>query len=250
MKKTFYLVDKWLGGSLQEIWFAATERVFRKKLLFGFELYTLHGQESQLSGIADMVGTDKGGLVPVGNAPWPKHNYTDLYGLIFGLNRKSVSAVLEVGIGSDSPKIRGEWAKHAKVGASLYMWRDFFPNAHIYGADIDPESLVSADRIICFTVDQTDPESVERLRTKLPSSIDVVVDDGLHEFVAGRTLFEGISGSLSETGVYVIEDVHIADFKNYKKFFMSLEEFDVTFVSGRRPRGSRSDNRLIVVTRR
>jgi hypothetical protein len=84
----------------------------------------------------------------------------------------------------------------------------------------------------------------------LPSGIDVVLDDGLHEYSAGKTLFEGISPSLSQNGVYIIEDVHISDFIEYKNFFMNLPDFEVTFVSGRRPRGSRSDNRLILVTRR
>ena len=158
--------------------------------------------------------------------------------------------VVEVGIGSSSPAIRGEWAEHAKVGASLFMWRDFFPNAQIFGADIDPESLVFSDRIASFTVDQTSPESVANLRSQLPSSVDVVIDDGLHEFRAGKTLFNGISPSLYQHGVYVIEDVHISDFKNYREFFLALPDFDVTFVSGRRPRGSLSDNRLIVITRR
>ena len=130
------------------------------------------------------------------------------------------------------------------------MWRDFFPNAQIFGADIDPDSLVFSDRISCFTVDQTSPESVANLRSQLPSSVDVVIDDGLHEFQAGKTLFNGISHSLSQHGVYLIEDVHISDFKKYREFFMSLPDFDVTFVSGRRPRGSLSDNGLIVITRK
>ncbi len=250
MKKALYLLDERLGGSLQEIWFSIAEWVFRKKLPFGYELYSLRGQKSRLSELADIAGTDKGGLVPVGNAPWPKHNYTDLYSLIFAASRTSVSVFLEVGIGSSRPDIRGEWAEHAKVGASLYMWRDFFPNAQIFGADIDPDSLVFSDRILCFTVDQTSSDSVANLRTQLPSGIDVVLDDGLHEYSAGKTLFEGISPSLSQNGVYIIEDVHISDFIEYKNFFMNLPDFEVTFVSGRRPRGSRSDNRLILVTRR
>jgi hypothetical protein len=250
IRRTLYSLDTLFGGVLQEIWFVIIERLFRKGSRFGFELLTLRGQQSRLSELADRAGTDKGGLVPVGAAPWPKHNYTDLYSLIFGLSRDSVSTVLEVGIGSSSSEIRGEWAEHANVGASLFMWRDFFPNAQIFGADIDPESLVFSDRISSFTVDQTSSDSVENLRSQLPSSIDVVIDDGLHEFRAGKTLFNGISASLSQHGVYVIEDVHISDFKNYREFFMSLPDFDVTFVSGRRPRGSLSDNRLIVITRR
>jgi hypothetical protein len=250
MKKALYLIDRWLGGSLQEIWFGVSERVFRKKLLFGFELYSLRGQQSRLSELADRAGTDKGGQVPVGNAPWPKHNYTDLYSLIFSTSRTSISVVLEVGIGSSRPDIRGEWAEHAKVGASLFMWRDYFPEAQIFGADIDPDSLVFSDRISCFTVDQTNPESVANLRGHLPASIDFVLDDGLHEFTAGKTLFEGISPSLSQNGIYIIEDVHISDFKNYRDFFMALPDFEVTFVSGRRPRGSKSDNRLILISRR
>jgi hypothetical protein len=40
-----------------------------------------------------------------------------------------------------------------KPGASLYVWRDFFPNAYIFGADIDKEVLFNDKRITTGYID-------------------------------------------------------------------------------------------------
>lgn len=91
-------------------------------------------------------------------------------------------------------------------GASLRMWRDLFPNAHVYGGDIDPDILIQEDRITSFYVDQLDPESVSELSKKLPNDLDLIVDDGLHQADAAITLYQGIFKNLREGGVYIIED--------------------------------------------
>lgn len=49
------------------------------------------------------------------------HKYTDLYGSIYHQGRSKVKNVLEVGVAA---------------GQSIQVWHEFFPNANIYGIDI------------------------------------------------------------------------------------------------------------------
>ena len=49
------------------------------------------------------------------------HKYTDLYGSIYHQGRFKVKNVLEVGVAA---------------GQSIQVWHEFFPNANIYGIDI------------------------------------------------------------------------------------------------------------------
>ena len=48
-----------------------------------------------------------------------------------------------------------------KPGASLRVWRDYFPNAIIYGADIDKDILFAEERIKTFYIDQLDPVAIK-----------------------------------------------------------------------------------------
>ena len=60
------------------------------------------------------------------------------------------------------------------------MWRDFFPNAQIYGADNDPETLFKDERIKTFLCDETRKEDLERLVQQTGCDIDLFIDDGSH----------------------------------------------------------------------
>jgi hypothetical protein len=45
-------------------------------------------------------------------------------------------------------------------GASLRVWRDFFPNAQVIGIDIDEKTMFKDERINTYVVDQTDVHSI------------------------------------------------------------------------------------------
>ena len=109
-------------------------------------------------------------------------------------------------------------------GASLRVWRDYFPNAIIYGGDIDENILFTEERIKTFFIDQLDPTSIKSFWEKVDSKdFDFIVDDGLHTFEAGITLFKNSIFKLSKTGIYVIEDVNIWDLPHYLDFFVKTE---------------------------
>lgn len=216
-------------------------------------LYTKN-RESELTRLCDLHGSDKGEIDSNGNPyPWPSHTYTDFYELIFGQKRTSVRAVLECGIGTNNPNLVSSMGATGRPGASLRMWRDYFRNAKIVGIDIDRDILFSEDRIDTYQVDQTSSQSIHNFLEELDSGVvfDVIIDDGLHVFRAGKTLFESAIDRLAEDGVYIIEDVQPSDLLRYDEYFGGLmNKYYVRYICLHRPRDRFSDNSLVMITKK
>ena len=66
---------------------------------------------------------------------------------LFSQKKNSVTNIFEIGLGSINTKIVSNMGKFGKPGASLRAFRDFCPNAIIYGADIDQSILFKEERI-------------------------------------------------------------------------------------------------------
>jgi hypothetical protein len=132
------------------------------------------------------------------------HTYTPFYHEIFKEKRKKVKKVLEIGIGY--PKIM----KHVPgyiTGASLYMWRDYFPKAQIFGADINPETMLKAERIKTFLCDSMNKKDLQKLIGQTGSDIDIFIDDGPHSPHNQAFLCQTVLPLLSKKTIYIIEDV-------------------------------------------
>jgi hypothetical protein len=136
-----------------------------------------------------------------------------------------------------------------KPGASLRVWRDYFPNAEIFGADVDETILFNEPRIRTFHVDQTSKNSIDKMWNAIGvSDFDLMIDDGLHTFDAGRSLFENSVAKLSPTGQYIIEDVAAYEMLQYKALF-SQTSFKVEYVNLNRPSVNLDRNNLVVIRR-
>jgi hypothetical protein len=134
-----------------------------------------------------------------------------------------------------------------KPGASLRVLRDYFFNASVYGADIDKDILFDEERIKSFYIDQIDPEAIRSFWQSVGvSDVDLIIDDGLHTFEAGSTLFLHSIDKLSKTGIYIIEDVAPTDLFRYQVFFEN-KNYVVEFVLMSRPRIPLANNSLVVV---
>lgn len=118
------------------------------------------------------------------------HNYNPLYERYFDPVREKVKRVLEIGI---------------EAGTSLRMWADYFPNAEIYGFDIDPACKEHEDdRIHVVIGDQTSNDDL----ATLPDGFDIVIDDGLHSVASQISSFEYLfKNKMEDRGIYVVEDV-------------------------------------------
>lgn len=155
--------------------------------------------------LAYKYGTDK--------CPQIKHAYTPVYYKLLNDKRQSIKKVLEVGIGHyknmQTVKVIYEpgLKRYYHRGASLYMWRDFFPNAQIYGADRVPEAIFQDERIKTFLCDERDKEDLAQLITETGSDIDLVVDDASHRVDDQIFLAQNLLPLLNQDVIYIIEDV-------------------------------------------
>ena len=147
------------------------------------------------------------------------HTYTPEYYRMFKDKKESFKKILELGIGTM------QTMKHTtnyEPGASLRMWRDFFPNATVYGVDIAPEAIFTDERIETFQMDTTIASSLERLIRKVGSDLDLVVDDGPHAARSQIRTCRTLMPLLNKNVIYVIEDV-----KHTQAVKDNLPEYDV-----------------------
>jgi predicted O-methyltransferase YrrM len=172
-----------------------------------------------LCDLAFQYGTDK--------CPQIKHHYTEVYYEMFKDRQEDVKKVVEIGVGT---------------GASLYMWRDFFPNAMIYGADILPELLFEDERIKTFHCDQRVHGDLMNLIEKTGAGIDLFIDDGSHRPEDQVLTCLNMMPLLQENAIYVIEDAGRAG------IIHDLSQFDCHKI-GFADRVYR-DDRLIVVRKK
>lgn len=104
-------------------------------------------------------------------------------------------------------------------GASLRMWRDYYPDADITGLDIRPCEPVDGCTIL--QGDATDWDYLARLGT-----FDVIVDDGSHKTHDQQRTFNYLYyRALNPGGWYVMEDLHTSfnpDYVNTKVTTFSM----------------------------
>lgn len=171
--------------------------------------------------LAYQYGTDK--------CPQIRHSYTPIYYDLFKDRAESIKKVLEMGIGPNKEFKNKDvvYNKRLKVlyhkGASLKMWRDFFPNAQIYGGDIVPESLFEDERIKTFLCDEREKEDLEKLIENTGGDIDIFIDDASHRSKDQIFMAKTLLPLLKKDVVYVIEDV---DFS--RRLMLALSEYDCT----------------------
>jgi 23S rRNA U2552 (ribose-2'-O)-methylase RlmE/FtsJ len=136
-----------------------------------------------------------------------------------------------------------------RPGASLRMWREYFPKAHIYGADIDKSILFQDDRITTAWVNQLEPSSIKQMYTDFAcEKFDLIIDDGLHTFEGGRTLYENSINHLAESGIYIVEDVGPHDLVQWVAYFNDAKNVNVRFVSLLESGLDRYNNNIVIVT--
>lgn len=139
-----------------------------------------------LQSLGEKYNTDKSRI------GYKNKTYLHVYDRYFSENREDVKNFVEIGV---------------LDGNSLKMWRDYFPNATIYGIDIDPRCKEYEDgRIKIIIGDQNSEEFLNSLKNEI-KQIDVLIDDGSHITKHQIKTFNILKDIISEGGFYVIEDL-------------------------------------------
>jgi hypothetical protein len=144
------------------------------------------------------------------------HHYIPIYDRYFSNFRMKKIRFLEIGVSK---------------GGSLQMWRNYFgESATIYGVDIDPScaqfnGIAGQVRI----GSQCDPKFLESVIHEM-GGVDIILDDGSHQMDHVLKTFKFLFPKLNDGGIYMVEDLHTAYWRNYGGGYQSKFNF-FSFVS-------------------
>lgn len=160
---------------------------------------------NELYELGKKYGTDKASEL--------KHNYTEVYNNLLYDNRDNIKKVLEIGI---------------NTGSSLYMWRDYFKNAIIYGIDINHVRLENTDRIITFRGKQQDRDKLIKFIDSHKGEFDIIIDDGSHFMDDQQISFGFLFKYVKNGGLYIIEDLGTSLDWQYERFHIYADRSNTT----------------------
>lgn len=124
-----------------------------------------------------------------------KHGYLPIYEAFLAPLRDQEITLLEIGV---------------KEGASLRVWRDYFPRARIVGLDRrrDVRGLAEG-RIAIEIANQADAAALEAVAAR-HGPFDIVIEDGSHlwphQILAIRTLLPAVKPG----GIFISEDLQVS----------------------------------------
>ena len=213
----------------------------------------LYEKPTELCEIFNSYGSDKGN----------NHNYSTFYNHVFSPIKENKINFFELGLGTGNPNIPSNMGANAKPGASHLGFQKYFPNAEIYGADVDSECLIQDTRVKTYYVDQTKPGIIEQLWNNsdlYDVEFDIIIEDGLHTFEANKTFFENSIHKLKSGGIYIIEDIRNDELTEFNEWVSSLQGYAhvqmVTLQHPLRPYGAQVgtdedilDNRIMVLVK-
>lgn len=165
-----------------------------------------------LNDLARKYDTDKGDQVTWSDKA---HDYCNLhYQHLFGPLRYKKVKLLEVGI---------------LQGASLRMWRDYFPLGKIFGVDNDPILLFEDEpRIKCLLGDERYDEDMMVVGASY-GPFDIIIDDGCHNPDMQLKTLRNLYQYVKSDGYYVVEDIYNhpdwQDGRFMSEFLANLNDF-------------------------
>jgi hypothetical protein len=142
------------------------------------------GNNITLDELAKKYGTDKGS---------DGHLYTNKYSIYLEQYRDLEFNLLEIGVFN---------------GASIKMWKEYFPKANIVALDINPECLQYQEKNITIHIgNQSNIEFLQSIINKY-QNFDVIIDDGGHSWKQQIITYETLFPALNRGGLYFVEDMH------------------------------------------
>jgi cephalosporin hydroxylase len=152
---------------------------------------------STLDDIGIRFGTDKSSK---------GHDFLRHYENVFSSIKNEAFTLLEIG---------------GLNGASLAMWKEYFPNARIICIDIDVKvKKYESDGIHVEIGNAGSPAFLEQIK-KQYGPLRIIIDDGSHRWDHQRTAFQILFSAVEADGYYVVEDIHTS----YESGFSGTDDF-------------------------
>ena len=146
-----------------------------------------------LTFLANKMRTDKGTLPDLGG-----HGYTLTYHKLFKHYRKRYVKMMEIGI--FDPRF---------PGASVRVWKNYFPVLRFTGFDINPAARVlEQEGINIYIGDQSKASDLNHCVMLYGDGYDIIIDDGSHVGEHILSSFVELFPHLKAGGFYIIEDLH------------------------------------------
>jgi hypothetical protein len=143
--------------------------------------------ENTLGVLGTRYGTDK----------ISDHGYHRFYHSVLTPLRDKAFNMLEIGVAGYN---------------SIDMWKAYFPQAKIYGIDINTE--YRDERMCVFKADQSNRTQLETIIKQIPGRCEFIIDDGSHlpehQCLTFDLFFREL---LQEGGTYIIEDIEVSYWK-------------------------------------
>lgn len=175
----------------------STLPAYRKRLLRPWQhLYARLTCAGDLTRLARLYKSDKAG----------GHHYTQHYAFHFAAKRHMPVTLLEIGVGGNEDIGSG--------GASLRMWKSYFPRAQVVGIDIHDKRLHDEHRITTFRGSQADEAFLLDVVSRIGPP-DIVIDDGSHRSEHVIFSFNTLFPLLKDGGIYVCEDLQTSYWPEY-----------------------------------
>lgn len=160
------------------------------------------------------------------------HTYGNSYDEIFELfDRNSNISFLEIGI---------------QKGGSLLAWKDYFPNANIYGVDI-VDNILPEYRKDYFTYIISDIKNDSVIEQFTDIMFDIIIDDGSHYLSDVLFVVNTYLKKLKNNGVLIIEDCQQPEYWLSEIQKITPNNFTITTKDLRHLNSY--DNFLIVITK-
>lgn len=131
------------------------------------------------------------------------HHYLETYEHYLKDWREREFVLLEIGVAD---------------GNSIKMWREYFPNAKVYGIDINKDCAGYVDGV--FIGSQTDTAFLDDLFSKIGQP-NIIIDDGSHVGSDMEFTFRYLFPKMKPGGYYIVEDAATLYIPTYSGEFES-----------------------------
>lgn len=175
-----------------------------------------------------------------------KHAYTAIYNLLFSSLKYKPIRLSEIGIYHNM---------------SMRCWREFFPNATLYGLEYNQDFINNAlehnlNNTFYSIIDVTNKQSIKAAFNNLEHKMDIIIDDSTHQPLHQINIIQTCLDYLNSGGYLVIEDLFKSvDIELFSQILNNMTDFvaDYFFVDANhknRYSVGWDNDRLLIIIRR